>query len=215
MHRPPKTGAHACPQLSITWFFCPKSRPLLLSAVLVGAGSSVWWAFSVDALRQAGIDPSAARLTYAVCGAAMLLASFSGAMFARFGLRPSYLVSCVLLAASLAVFGLATAHLATALAAAIVFGAVYATVIAVHGVWSSRVFADHPSAGLAAVNTALTIGTLVGPTLAGVLIQQADFRAALITVAVLTLVALPFSPPSARRKAVIDAHRCTAAPVRD
>jgi MFS family permease len=96
-----------------------------------------------------------------------------------------------------------------------VFGAVYATVIAVHGVWSSRVFADHPSAGLAAVNTALTIGTLVGPTLAGVLIQQADFRVALITVAVLTLVALPFSPPSVRRKAVIDAHRCTAAPVRD
>jgi len=203
------------PQLSITWFFCPKSRPLLLSAVLVGAGSSVWWAFSVDALRQAGLDPSAARLTYAVCGAAMLLASFSGAVFARFGLRPSYLVSCVLLAASLAVFGLSTAHLPSAVAAAIVFGAVYATVIAVHGVWSSRVFADHPSAGLSAVNTALTIGTLVGPTLAGVLIQQADFRVALITVAVLTLVALPFSPPSARRKAVIDAHRCTAAPVRD
>ena len=90
--------------------------------------------------------------------------------------------------------------------AAAVFGAVYATVIAVHGVWSSRVFEDHPSAGLAAVNTALTIGTLAGPTLAGVVIQQADYRAALVIVAVLTLGALPFSPPSARRKAVIAAH---------
>ena len=76
------------PQLSITWFFCPKSRPLLLSAVLVGVGSSVWWAFSVDAMRQAGIDSSSARLIYAVCGVAMLLASVSGAVFARSGFAP-------------------------------------------------------------------------------------------------------------------------------
>jgi predicted MFS family arabinose efflux permease len=202
------------PQLSITWFFCPRSRPLLLSAVLVGAGSSVWWAFSVDALRQSGVDSGPARLTYAVCGAAMLLGSLSGAMFARFGLRPTYLVSCVLLAGSLALFGLATAHLITAVVAAIVFGAVYATVIAVHGVWSSRVFEDHPSAGLAAVSTALTIGTLAGPTLAGLVIQHADYRAALVAVAFLTLAALPFSPPTARRKARIADHVCTAAPVR-
>ena len=202
------------PQLSITWFFCPKSRPLLLSAVLVGVGSSVWWAFSVDAMRQSGIDSSSARLIYAVCGVAMLLASLSGSVFARFGLRPSYLVSTSLLAASLAAFGLATAHQATAMLAAVVFGAVYATVIAVHGVWSSRVFEDHPSAGLAAVNTALTIGTLAGPTLAGVVIQQADYGAALVIVAVLTLAALPFSPPSARRKVALAAHTCTAAPVR-
>jgi predicted MFS family arabinose efflux permease len=203
------------PQLSITWFFCPRSRPLLLSALVVGLGSSVWWAFSVDAMRAAGIDTSSARLTYAACGVAMLLASFSGALFARFGLRPSYLVSTALLAASLAAFGLATANLATALVATVVFGAVYAAVIAVHGVWSSRVFEDHPSAGLAAVNTALTIGTLAGPTLAGIVIEQADYRAALVIVAVLTLAALPFSPPTVRRKAILAAHTCTAAPVRD
>ena len=39
------------PQLSLSWFFCPRSRPLLVSAVLVGGGSSTWWAFSVDAMR--------------------------------------------------------------------------------------------------------------------------------------------------------------------
>ena len=78
--------------------------------------------------------------------------------------------------------------------AAVVFGAVYATVIAVHGVWSSRVFEDHPSAGLAAVNTALTIGTLAGPTLAGIVIQQADYRAALVIVAFLTLARVAVQP---------------------
>jgi predicted MFS family arabinose efflux permease len=203
------------PQLSITWFLCPESRPLLLSAVLVGVGSSVWWAFSVNALRESGIDSSGARLTYAACGAASLLASVSGAVFARFGLRSSYLISCALLAASIAAFGMTTAHLAAAVVAAVTFGAVYATVIAVHGVWSSRVFEDHPSAGLAAVNTALTLGTLVGPALAGIVIQHAEFRAAFLVVAVITLAALPFSPPSARRRVALAAHVCTAAPVRD
>jgi hypothetical protein len=60
----------------------------------------------------------------------------------------------------------------------------------------------------------LTIGTLAGPTLAGVVIQLADYRAALVIVAILTLAALPFSPPSTRRKAVLRAHTCTAATVR-
>lgn len=91
------------PQLSWTWFFCPKSRPLLISAVLIGTGSAVWWAFSVDALREAGVDATSARTVYAVCGAAGILASASGTVFARHGLRTGYLTACTLLAASLAV----------------------------------------------------------------------------------------------------------------
>ena len=67
----------------------------------------------------------------------MLLASLSGAMFARFGLRPSYLVATSLLAASLAVFGLATAQLATAHRGGRRLRRCLRTVIAVHGVWSS------------------------------------------------------------------------------
>ena len=154
------------PQLSITWFFCPKSRPLLLSAVLVGVGSSVWWAFSVDAMRQAGIDSSAARLTYAVCGVgdAARLVQRRGVRAVRASSQLSGLdVPCS--PRPLPPSDLPPRTWPPRMLAAIVFGAVYATVIAVHGVWSSRVFEDHPSAGLAAVNTALTIGTLAGPTL--------------------------------------------------
>ena len=125
------------PQLSLGWFFCPRSRPLLLSAVLVGGGSSVWWAFSVDAMRNAGLDATPARIVYAVCGAAMLLASFSGVVFERRGLRPSYLGSTALLAASLGLLAAATSNVVAVLVAAVLFGAFYATVIAAHGIWSA------------------------------------------------------------------------------
>ena len=211
---PPETRRARRPQLSWSWFFCPKSRPLLLSAVLVGAGSAVWWTFSVDALRESGIEATAAQTVYAVCGAASILASGAGAVFSRIGLRAGYLVADTLLAAALTVLGLATASLAGAMTAAILFGVFYCAVIAAHGVWSSRVFADHPAAGLSAVNTALTIGTLAGPSLAGVVIARAGFTAALVGAAAVTLTALVFCPPSHRRQEVLARHRCTAARVR-
>jgi predicted MFS family arabinose efflux permease len=204
------------PQLSASWFFCPRSRPLLISAVLVGAGSSVWWVFSVDAMQHAGIAATPARVVYAVCGAAMLLGSLSGVAFDRLGLRPSYLGSTLLLALSLGLLGAATANVGAALVAAALFGTFYAAVIAAHGVWSARVFDGHPAAGLAAVNTALTLGTLVGPVVAGLVIDRSGHELALVGAAVITGAAVPFCPPSARRRAVLAEHRqeCDAAPVR-
>jgi predicted MFS family arabinose efflux permease len=204
------------PRLSLSWFFCPRSRPLLVSSVLVGAGSSVWWVFSVDAMQHAGVAATPARVVYAVCGVACLLGSLSGFAFASIGLRSSYLGATALLAVALGLLGAATANLLAALIAAGLFGAFYATVIAAHGVWSAEVFEAHPAAGLAAVSTALTLGTLLGPTLAGVVIGQTGHVVALVGAAILTAAALPFCPPTARRQTVLaeHAHECAAAPVR-
>lgn len=201
------------PRLSWTWFLCPRSRPLLVSAVLVGAGSAVWWSFSVDALRHAGIEATPARVVYAVCGAAGIIASASGTVFDRFGLRPGYLVGCVLLAGSLALLAVA-AGLVAALTAAVLFGIFYNAVVAAQGIWSARVFADHPSAGLAAVNTALTIGTLAGPTVAGTAIAHVGYPATLGGAAAVIAGALVFCPPNARRARRLAEHHCTATPAR-
>ena len=204
------------PQLSWTWFVCPRSRPLLVSAVLVGTGSAVWWSFSVDALRTAGMAPGWANAVFAVCGVAGVLASVSGAVFQRVGLRRGYLAGALLLAASLGLLALSGSVALGAFAAAALFGVCYNGVIAAHGIWSSRVFADHPAAGLAAVNTSLTVGTLAGPTLAGVGVTLVGYPATLAAAAVVLLLALPFCPPTARRGIALDAHRkrCRAAPAR-
>ena len=203
------------PQLSWTWFFCPRSRPLLCSAVIVGVTSSVWWAFGVDAMRAGGVDATSARVVYAACGVASVLASFSGAAYDRLGLRTGYLITCGLLAGSLGVFGLATERVSAALLGAVAFGVFYCAIIAAQGIWSSRVFPSHPAAGLAAVNTALTVGTLLGPTLAGVALEQLGYGRTLVGAALLTVVALPFCPPRPQKAEALAAHVCTAAPARD
>jgi predicted MFS family arabinose efflux permease len=202
------------PQLSPSWFFCPRSRPLLVSALLVGAGSSVWWVFSVDAMQHAGMAAVPARVVYAACGAAMLLGSVSGVAFLHLGLRWSYLISTLLLGISLALLGADAGDPAVALVSATLFGAFYAAVIAAHGVWSAQVFDEHPAAGLAAVSTALTLGTLIGPVVAGVLVDRSGHALALASAAVISGVALPFCPPGTRRRAALAKHDCAAAPVR-
>lgn len=214
---PPHDDLASCrPRLSPSWFFCPRSRPLLVSSVLVGAGSSVWWVFSVDAMQHAGMAAAAARSVYAACGVACILGSLSGFAFASLGLRSSYLGATALLAVALGLLGAATADLPTAFIAAGLFGAFFATVVAAHGVWSAEVFKTHPAAGLAAVSTALTVGTLLGPPLAGVVIGLTSHEVAMVGAAILTATALPFCPPTPRRRVVLAEHAqgCSAAPVR-
>ena len=182
------------------WFLCPRSRPLLLAAALVGVGSSIWWAFCVDAMRVSGVDATTARLVYAGCGVAGVVASLTGALVDRAGQRRVHHGTVLGVTAALGLLAWVAAGADTAATplvalAAVTFGVTYNGVIAVQGLWSAEVFAELPSAGLAAVNTSLTLGTLVGPVLGGAVIGLAGYAAALGLAAVATLVALPLAPP--------------------
>jgi predicted MFS family arabinose efflux permease len=201
------------PQLSWTWFVCPRSRPLLLSSVLVGAGSAVWWTFSVEALRASGLTAGQARTAYALCGVASIAASLSGSIVNRIGLRNCYLGACALLTAALALIAVGSRELVLVLLAAALFGAAYSAVVATQGIWSADVFAARPSAGLAAINTALTIGTIAGPTAAGLTIHRTGYPTTLLAAALTTALALFFCPPSPRRRKLLTTHHCRATPI--
>ncbi|HEY3561500.1 MAG TPA: MFS transporter [Kribbella sp.] len=211
----PREERPRLPQLSWTWFVCPKSRPLLLSSVLVGTGTAVWWTFSVEALRAAELSAGQARLTYAVGGAASIVASWSGALVNSIGLRNSYLATCTALTAGMALIALETGHFALVLLAAVLFGTSYSGIVANQGIWSAEIFASRPSAGQAAVNTALTLGTITGPAVAGVVVHRVGYPTTLLAAAVLVALAVFLCPPSARRRRILEHHRCRAIPVRE
>jgi predicted MFS family arabinose efflux permease len=186
---------HQPVRLRWSWFVCPRSRPLLVSAALLGAGSSVWWAFGVEAMRTSVLTETPARVAYAVCGVAGVLASATGALTDRLGLRRCYLVLCAVLVVAVALLGLAGSHLVAALVSATLFGIAYNGVVAGQGMWSADVFHERPSGGLAAVNTALTLGTITGPALAGVVIQTFGYPVALLTAAAVVALAATQTPP--------------------
>ncbi|MCO1657535.1 MFS transporter [Pseudonocardia humida] len=193
------TGAAPPVRISPSWLVCPRSRPLLVAAALVGAGSSVWWTFGVDALVAAGLGEDRARAAFALCGAAGVLASGSGALAARLGLRRVHVLGCVALAGALALLGLAPGDTTVALLAAAAFGVTYNGVIAAQGLWSAEVFRSRPSAGLAAVNTALTIGTITGPAAAGLTVRAFGHPVAMVAAAGLVALAVTQAPPRPAR----------------
>ncbi len=217
---PPERGAKGGPAVRLRprWFLCPRSGPLLVGAVLVGAGSSVWWAFSVDAMRAAGLDVTTSRLLFALCGVAGVVASMTGFLVRRAGQRRVHQGSVLAVALSLVLLALSTVvdapHVSALLLASALFGVSYNTVVAVQGMWNAEVFAERPSAGLAAVNTALTVGTLLGPAAGGVVIELFGYGPALISAAAVTTAAFVLATPARRPARLRDAPRPATMPSR-
>jgi predicted MFS family arabinose efflux permease len=113
----------------------------------------------------------------------------------RIGLRRGYLVGCAALVVAIMVPGVAAAQLAAALVGMTLFGVAYNGVVAGQGLWNATVFGERPSAGLAAVNTALTIGMIAGPSVAGLVIHSYGYPAAFLAAAAAVGLAACFAPP--------------------
>ncbi len=184
--RAPRTSATPAFPWRLSWFACPRSRPLLIGALMVGLSCSLYWTFAVDYLvGEGGLGTTASRLLLVVVGAASLLGSGAAEAVRRAGARPAFAGVALALGASLALLALAPGSIALALLSAAIFGAAYNLLVAMQGIWSSRVFAERPSTGLAAVMFTLGCGLLLGPLLAGPLADRVGLQPLLLSAAVL------------------------------
>lgn len=168
----------ALPPLSWSWFVCPRSGPLLVGALLVGIGASVYWTFAADYVVGGDLPRSAGAVLLAAVGLSSVLGSFAGDLLNRLGGRPALRISALALAASFFLLAAAPSAWVAVIASAVAFGATYNLLLAVQVIWSGRVFASRPSTGVAAVMFMLGLGQLVGPLLAGVLADGVGMAAA-------------------------------------
>jgi hypothetical protein len=67
------------------------------------------------------------------------------------------------------------------LTSAVVFGAAYATIVAIAVIWSTNVFAEQPSASLAAVTVMDALGLMIGPPTLGAVAEHTGPSTALAT----------------------------------
>ena len=188
------SSEEALPRLSWSWFVCPRSGPLLVGALLVGIGASVYWTFAADYVAGGELPRSAGAALLAAVGLASVLGSFAGDMLERLGGRPALRVSALALAASLFLLAAAPSSWVAVIASAVAFGATYNLLLAVQAIWSGRVFASRPSTGLAAVLFMLGVGQLIGPVLAGALADGVGMAAA-FCVGGATIAASALLPP--------------------
>ena len=161
----PTAGTRATPRelprISRRWLVCPRSRPLLLGALLIGLGSSVYWTFAVDYLVTEGSLPtSTSRLFLVLVGSATVLGTLAGDLLRHFSPAGAFSALTAMLAGSLGLLAVAPASLGLAAFSGVLFGASFSLIVAIQSIWTSRVFAERPSAGLAAVMFMLGLGLL-------------------------------------------------------
>jgi predicted MFS family arabinose efflux permease len=172
------------PRISWSWLVCPRSGPLLVGALLLGLAASVYWTFAVDYLVTEGSLPtSTSRLFLALVGAASVLGILAGDLLRRVSPAGAFSALTAMLAGSLGLLAATPASLGAAALSGVLFGASLNLIVAIQSIWTSRVFAERPSAGLAAVMFMLGLGLLIGPPAAGLLADRLGLGAVLLLAA--------------------------------
>jgi predicted MFS family arabinose efflux permease len=196
---PDAAAGRVAPPLRWSWFVCPRSGPLLGSALLVGIGSSVYWTFAADLVASGPLPAAWPALLLAVVGVASVVGSGAGDLVRRLGGRTAFASAALLLALALVVLALGRGSWPAVLASGLLFGATYNVALAVQAIWSTVVFARHPAAGLAAVMFMSGTGLLVGPALGGLLADAAGLGTAFAAGAGVAAAAAALAPRELRR----------------
>jgi len=203
----PKDGVHGSqtPQLKVSWFMCARSRPLLLSAFLVGLSASVYWTFGPDAVQSAQ-GATMARILFVVVGISSIGGAFANQVLRRLGTAGGFRLCGALLSCSLALIIAGASRAPLAIASGLAFGITYNLVVAVQVIWSDEVFASRPSAGLAATMLMFALGQILGPTLAGLVVDRTGVSTAFGLAAGVMALNLSMAPPRTLRSAPLASH---------
>ncbi len=188
-------GPRTIERLRLDWFLCPRSSPLLTGALLVGLASSIYWTFAVEHLQsQGGLSTAQSRTVLAIVGLASVGGSVSADAVRHLGARAAFVLAALAEAASLGLLGLAPGMLTAALCSAALFGIAYNTLVAIEVIWSAEVFAERPSAGLAAVMVMGALGLLTGPPVFGAIADHAGLAPVFAAGAVLLVATTALAP---------------------
>lgn len=182
------------PAVGVRWFARRSAVPLFVTALSYGVVGSVYWLLAVEAVSAAGTGTHIRALFWTLTGAAGTAGVFSGAVFARLGLRRSHVALFAALALAVAVLGVMADSPVAVGMSAVVYGPAFMAGSALLAVWSYEVFPERPTTGFSATVFFLGIGTVGGPATIGVIAERYGLRAAFLltaAVAVLTFAARP------------------------
>lgn len=187
------------------WFFTSRSVRLFVVAFAASITSGAYFAYAPDTAQDAGLAGWSGPAMWATLGiAGAAVGTFGGEIAGRYGLRGPLAVMLTLLGGSTVVLLAAPGSLVAALGSAAVFGVGFTTVFALVVIWSQQVFRGRPTTGFTLVIVFIATGFIVGPSLFGVLATHVDRPAALLAVAIPTLLAALLPPSRADRRTLHD-----------
>lgn len=181
--------------------------PVLLSAMLVGAGSAAVWTFGPDQLTDVGgLSGTATALLWCLLGGAGALGALSGDLVSRMGLRWTWALGATVTAMSTLLLGVAPDVLPLAALALIGFGGAYVALSGVLIVWAARLHPQRAAQVTAAFFLALTAGQAIGSVALGLLTSRSSSTTS-FTVAACLALASTAAAASSPTAAAVPGHR--------
>lgn len=191
-------------ELGVGWFLCPRSAPLLGQAFCYGLIAAFYYTYAIDLIRQSGFSSEWGAIFWSLVGVSGIIGVLGGDAVSRFGLRRCLTVCLTILGISIGGLGFSSGSGVLVVACALAFGASYMLVAAFLVVWSGNVFCESPATGFSAVLLSLAVGSILGPSLLGVLAGVLSLETAFWCAAALTVLSTILRPVSDIRNAAPD-----------
>ncbi|WP_372085062.1 nitrate/nitrite transporter [Tistrella mobilis] len=179
--------------------FAWSGRALLISSFILGVTTTVFWTFAGALGADETVSISGFRLALRVIlwitvGFASIAGVIAAPLLSRHGLRSTYALSIVAVAVALGLSAFAQQSLSLLLISGAAFGTAYIMATSQLGAWSLVVHHALPSAGFGLTFLAFAVGAVVGPTIAGWIIESSGFSTVFLVSAAVTLLLLLFMP---------------------
>ncbi|MDF0528653.1 MFS transporter [Tsukamurella sp. 8F] len=150
-------------------------------AILMGAGSAVFWTFGrTQAEHSAHLPPTASLVFWCAVGGAGILGALSGDSVTKIGFRRTWSLASSLLALSIAATTVTT-QLIGYLAIGLVFGATYVILCGAQITAAAIAWPNAVGAGTAITFTAIAIGQISGSLVLGKIIDTLGTTTAFLT----------------------------------
>ena len=177
---------------------------LIFASFLMGVASTALWSFGGQLVSQhLGWGPTGTGILWTCIGAGGIAGALAGTLIGRFGLDPVHWTFLGLMAASILAVGSGIAAPALVLTGGALFGAAYVMLTGVYLVWGTRVLPDRPAIGLMIGFLTIAVGQTAGAPLFGFLMAGPGAGPAVISFAVVAIVAGAIRERSATERTVV------------
>lgn len=156
------------------------ARFLIIASIGIGFSSSIYWTFSRSYVTLLhGLSLNQSVVFWMIMGGAGIFGGIAGSTIQSMGLRTSYRIGVIAVAAS--IFGLTLSYPGGVHVSAALFGLSFIFMTGLFIVWGTRQFPESPSIGVSISFFSLGIGQSIGSIMAGILIEEISYPFAFIS----------------------------------
>lgn len=152
------------------------SKRIIFASTILGISTAPYWTFSKSYVQNTDhYSPVALSIFWILIGVAGVLGGISGRMIDQYGLKFSYFLGVILMAAASILLALTPFIWIVPFLASLLFGASYIFITGVLLVWGVKLFVKNASLGIGIPFLMLAVGQVIGSVLAGPIVEELGY----------------------------------------